>query len=670
MPIDPSIPKDNDLISTFPAAIREARQVVADYAAGDTPLEGITVGSSTFVTFVTAEELACVSGVASNIQDQIDGKDPAGTAAGLVSTHASSSDHDGRYYTETKVNTLLSGKADVTQLHNAVTVTDTTSINLTLTGQALSADAIFGVLGGTVCQGNDSRLSDARTPTAHTTGSHSDWPASVSMTEVEYLDGVSSSVQAQINGKEPAFTTLPINKGGTGSATQNFVDLTTSQSIAGDKNFTGSVTVNTLKVNSSTLQPSCSANFGIGLGVTDATLPLVQIKNTSAPADKKYVRLGVGTSGAFGLGRVNDAYSTETLFLRYDAGDNLYLSPAGLTALVVPYVASATNYHQFNSSAGGAPVYYAQGSASDVSLGLSSKGTGSHYFYTNNSNLAQFQISHNANAVNRTYTFGGPTGIGPAFYVTGTDANIAQHFSSLGTSPIIFLTQQVYEQFRINNTTSAVNFLSVQGSITGNVSNIVQNGSDAATGISINAKGAGGHAFNTGGGLQFSIINTPSAVNALYVYGNAASNPPCLCAGGSDANIDIPLIPKGSGRVRGTMLSFACERSNLPAIGNTFAFGNGNFAGLGAVMPYVGKLVAVGISGMGVNGTLTADAYIDGVANSSYQISLTGSTTNVKNYTQYATPLSFAAGTSINWQVSAVPTAGTGFIITFFVVFN
>lgn len=46
---------------------------------------------------------------------------------------------------------------------------NTTSINLTYTDATpeLKADANFGSLSGTVCQGNDSRLSDSRTPTAH-----------------------------------------------------------------------------------------------------------------------------------------------------------------------------------------------------------------------------------------------------------------------------------------------------------------------------------------------------------------------------------------------------------------------------------------------------------------------------------------------------------------------
>lgn len=52
--------------------------------------------------------------------------------------------------------------------HSPVTVTDSSSINFTLTGQDVTAVAIFGTASGTVCEGNDARLGDARTPTAHT----------------------------------------------------------------------------------------------------------------------------------------------------------------------------------------------------------------------------------------------------------------------------------------------------------------------------------------------------------------------------------------------------------------------------------------------------------------------------------------------------------------------
>ena len=52
--------------------------------------------------------------------------------------------------------------------HAAATVLDTPSVDLTLTGQQISAAVNFGTTAGTAAQGNDTRLSDARTPTAHT----------------------------------------------------------------------------------------------------------------------------------------------------------------------------------------------------------------------------------------------------------------------------------------------------------------------------------------------------------------------------------------------------------------------------------------------------------------------------------------------------------------------
>lgn len=57
--------------------------------------------------------------------------------------------------------------AEVSGLHAAATVADSTSIDMSITGQQISAAAIFGTTAGTVCQGNDARLSDARTPVAH-----------------------------------------------------------------------------------------------------------------------------------------------------------------------------------------------------------------------------------------------------------------------------------------------------------------------------------------------------------------------------------------------------------------------------------------------------------------------------------------------------------------------
>ena len=94
MPIDPSIPKDNDLISTFPAAIREARQAVADYASGATPLVHIVVEFPVDnPTVISAQELSFLHGAAANLQSQLDGKEESGTADAAVAAHAGTNTH-------------------------------------------------------------------------------------------------------------------------------------------------------------------------------------------------------------------------------------------------------------------------------------------------------------------------------------------------------------------------------------------------------------------------------------------------------------------------------------------------------------------------------------------------------------------------------------------------
>jgi len=67
------------------------------------------------------------------------------------------------------------------------------------------------VRGDILCNGNVDGVdvsahaadADAHHAQGHTTGSHSDWPGAVSMTEVGYLDNASSEIQAQLNAKLP-----------------------------------------------------------------------------------------------------------------------------------------------------------------------------------------------------------------------------------------------------------------------------------------------------------------------------------------------------------------------------------------------------------------------------------------------------------------------------------
>lgn len=82
--------------------------------------------------------------------------------------------------------------------HDPVTVSDSSSIDLTLTGQALTAAAKFGATAGTVCEGSDSRLSNARTPTAH---EHA-------MSEVTDLVSELEAITFALTGKQASDATL------------------------------------------------------------------------------------------------------------------------------------------------------------------------------------------------------------------------------------------------------------------------------------------------------------------------------------------------------------------------------------------------------------------------------------------------------------------------------
>ncbi|AEL17655.1 tail protein [Mycobacterium phage Theia] len=89
----------------------------------------------------------------------------------------------------TTIASQIGAKADKTTSISAGTGL-TGGGNLT-TDRTLSVN--FGTAAGTVCQGNDSRLSDARTPTAHTHAT----------SEISGLDAGLSVIESELEGKQP-----------------------------------------------------------------------------------------------------------------------------------------------------------------------------------------------------------------------------------------------------------------------------------------------------------------------------------------------------------------------------------------------------------------------------------------------------------------------------------
>ena len=95
------------------------------------------------------------------------------------------------------------------------------------------------------------------------------------------------------------------------------------------------------------------------------------------------------------------------------------------------------------------------------------------------------------------------------------------------------------------NTAGGVNAFSFLGQVGG-----VARVASSVGSLRLDASGASPIYMNTAGGLQFEVLHVGSAANHTYAAGAPSGSPARLGAAGSDANIDLALEPKGTGKVR------------------------------------------------------------------------------------------------------------------------
>lgn len=217
----------------------------------------------------------------------------------------------------------------------------------------------------------------------------------------------------------------------------------------------------------------------------------------------------------------------------------------------ITHVASAVNYISVNGKqAGSDPNLSVVGADTNISLVLSSKGTGSFSFQS--AAGEQFGITNTSSVVNRLRVTGSATGGSVSIFINGTDSNVGILYNSKGTGAHAFYTNGgSQQQFGITHVASAVNYISVSGNVTGSGPVIAVLGSDSNVSFSYNAKGTGSHTFYTGGGsyTQFQILNTTNAVNYLTVFGNATGGSPFIQAAGSDTDVGIVIYAKNGGNI-------------------------------------------------------------------------------------------------------------------------
>jgi hypothetical protein len=243
---------------------------------------------------------------------------------------------------------------------------------------------------------------------------------------------------------------------------------------------------------------------------------------------------------------VNFSAGTKDVFCDYPAGkavttDTLAYPPAiGATTPAAGTFTTLTSTGQANIGTGFARYLIATGSASGSpgmyatagSLTFSGGGGAGVNFYSNLFTELQLNITRTASAVNYANVTGAATGSGPIYSVAGSDTNIDLNLTPKGTGSVIS---------NVNGGTFSIARDSASNAVKLTAPN--QN-------LYVQSSGGGAILFNTSDGTtlnQMRITSTASVVNYLNVTGSATGSGVTLSAQGSDTNIDINLVPKGTG---------------------------------------------------------------------------------------------------------------------------
>jgi hypothetical protein len=361
---------------------------------------------------------------------------------------------------------------------------------------------------------------------------------------------------------------------GAGSAISNQYGYRAASSLTGATNnygFFGDIASGTGRWNfyaAGTADNYFAGNVGIGTTTPLAALNVTgQIRidgNTTDPnngAPYLFQQSGIGWVLASTNVTLNTGGSgTRVERMRIASSGTISLGAApGAESLRVTPVASAVNFIEaFGAATANRPVFRASGSDTNIGIEYQTKAAGVHLFRTD-FDKTQFVIAHTASAVNYIQVTGAADAF-PKLSAQGSFSNIAMVYDTKGNQSHIFQTNGGTNQFQISHTASAVNYLQVQGNAAGSAPFMSAQGSDANINMFLSSKGTGNHVFSSGGGIQFVITNTASAVNNFFATGSATGAGVLLAASGSDTNIDIRLLAKGTG-----VLSFGTLTANADA---------------------------------------------------------------------------------------------------------
>lgn len=284
--------------------------------------------------------------------------------------------------------------------------------------------------------------------------------------------------------------------------------------------------------------PTASAATYTVTGVTGGVITAVTALNFGAysvlPSNPVSVTGGTGTGA--------------TLTVTWVISNSFTISNAGSGYIEQPQVT-------FSGGGGSGAAAYATVGSSVTIRSLYGNNTGALDFSTAASASNGVPVLRIRDSVSDSYVQVYGAGAGSAALIALGGANANMIVGSAGSGAVRFTTSgtTTTEQLRVSHTASAVNYVQVTGAATTGYSTISAQGSDTNTGLYFQAKGTASIRFSTAGANsneQFRINNTASAVNIMQVTGAAAGSAPTFSVTGTDTNIDLALTPKGTGLVR------------------------------------------------------------------------------------------------------------------------
>jgi len=190
------------------------------------------------------------------------------------------------------------------------------------------------------------------------------------------------------------------------------------------------------------LSAAGAGGFNNGLDLVTADFGTNQSAISLKASQRIYFNNTATPTGGSGVAWVTNNYGGEYVS---------YSSALGLTTFygqntpqfAVARIANSVNYLAVNGAPTGlGPQLRSVGTDTDINMGLVTKGTGSYFFYSNNSLNVQFAISGSeTSAVNYVTASGTATGNGTGFTATGSDTNIDIKLSAKGTGVVDLGTQ-------------------------------------------------------------------------------------------------------------------------------------------------------------------------------------------------------------------------------------